>query len=110
MASRSPRIKVENEDSILDDDNQPRDPIEQALLKMGKWADEWLLGKYDGCPKETRDLAWNSFEYCLNMSDVKGTFKVNAQTVFGVGKSDPTQSPNAGSSRRRISGNKAVAS
>lgn len=39
--------------------------IEQALLKMDKWADAWLSG---AMPQT--DLAWDSFEFCLCMPDV----------------------------------------
>jgi len=39
--------------------------IEQALLKIDKWADAWLSG---AMPQT--DLAWDSFEFCLCMPDI----------------------------------------
>lgn len=39
--------------------------IEQALLKIDKWADSWLAGAMP-----PTDLAWASFEFCLSMPDV----------------------------------------
>lgn len=52
------------------------DRIDQALLKMDKWADWWLSGEiFNGMDpkldeKEKQDLAWDSFPFCLEMSDV----------------------------------------
>lgn len=43
------------------------DRVEQALLKIENWADNWLSGTFND---SNQDLAWNSFESCLRMSDV----------------------------------------
>lgn len=64
------RVKIEDVDQTMEDTRQPNHAIEQALLKMDKWADEWLPGKYNDFPKETKDLAWESLESCLSRPDI----------------------------------------
>ncbi|KAJ9661632.1 hypothetical protein H2198_001808 [Neophaeococcomyces mojaviensis] len=39
--------------------------IEQAILKIDKWASDWLAGNFGNT-----DVAWESFEYRLAMSDI----------------------------------------
>ncbi|KAK5095269.1 hypothetical protein LTS08_008168 [Lithohypha guttulata] len=46
------------------------DRIDQALLKIDKWAENWLSGKYKDHSQEEQDLAWQSFEFCLRMPDI----------------------------------------
>lgn len=48
--------------------------VDQALLKIEKWADSWLSGTFND---SNQDLAWESFEFCLEMIDVLDDIQEN---------------------------------
>ncbi|KAK5071694.1 hypothetical protein LTR51_006175 [Lithohypha guttulata] len=57
------------------------DRIDQALLKIDRWAENWLSGKYKDHSQEEQDLAWQSFEFCLRMPDILDADMRDAEEV-----------------------------
>jgi len=61
LHSSPPQPRLKPKSATVDFGNR----IEQAMLKIEKWADSWLSG---AMPQT--DLAWDSFEFCLCMPDI----------------------------------------